>query len=340
MRPEFAREGGADRAAPPPARTARRRARAWVERKAQLRRAHRRLRALVREPASRDGQATGARRLQRPRWALTLPAHRSAIDRFNHAQPNAALLDGIREHNHRVVDDLNSIRPLGGALVLDVGASPHGYALERALEHGASLYAGIGLHVDLPTYVLGTGDTAGVLLEADATDLLFASGVFDLAFSISTLEHLSDVDAALSEIARVLKPGGRALLTFEPVWSCSYGHHLHHFGACAAVVPPWAHLTRTPDELRREIGGAWPADAPLSLDQAIDWIYSGPDINRLTIRDVRERLWRCPLALEWVVDLKETDVDTAAVADVARATGLSPDELSTKGLSLLLRKAA
>ncbi len=79
--------------------------------------------------------------------------------------------------------------------------------------------------------------------------------MFDLVFSISTLEHVQDVDATLSEIARVLKPGGQALLTFEPVWSCSYGHHLHHFGDCADLLPPWAHLTHTPERMRESLAG-------------------------------------------------------------------------------------
>ncbi len=263
------------------------------------------------------GRRGAARRLTHPYLPATLAEYSAAIDQLNRSQPNAALLDGIRAHNHRVIDDLDSIQRLAGMFVLDIGASPHGYALEQALEHGASLYAGIGLHVARTLYVLAPSDGAGVLLEADAGDLLFRSEVFDLALSISTLEHLSDIDAVLAEIARVLKPGGRALLTFEPVWSCSYGHHLHHFGDCAKVIPPWAHLTRTPEEMRREVSGAWPADAPLSLDQAIEWIYTGTDINRLTIREVRERLDRCPLTVEWIVDLMEADVDHGAVeADV------------------------
>lgn len=268
-----------------------------------------------------------------------LAAYRAGIDAFNASQPNRALLDALRAHDHRVVDEMDGIRPLAGCLVLDVGASPHGYALERVLERGAALYAGIGLDVAAPEYVVGERGNVGLLLNMNGEALAFPDAMFDWVVSISTFEHAADVGALLREIARVLKVGGLALVSFEPVWSCSYGHHLHHFGACARVVPPWGHLLRTPDEMRRLLTGRWPADAPLSLDAALDWIYAGPALNRLTIRQHRERFAGGPLAVEWSVDLREEGVDPAAAREAAARTGLSVEELTTKGLSLLLRKA-
>ena len=272
--------------------------------------------------------------------ASTLSAYRASIDHLNASQPNEELLDDIRAYNHRMVDRLNAIRALRGTLLLDVGASPQGYALERALEHGVTVYVGVGLDISQPEYVVGDRGTVGILIELDAASLGFPAGTFDLVLSISTLEHALDVDAVLSEIARVLRPGGLALLTFEPVWSCSYGHHLHHFGDCAKLIPPWGHLTSAPERMRQSLTGRWPEDAPLSLDQAIEWVYSGRAINRLTIRDFRECFRRCSLRVEWMIDLKEEPSDPVAVQHVARLTGMSVDELGTKGLSVLLRKHA
>lgn len=270
----------------------------------------------------------------------TFAAYRESIDRFNASQPNKQLLDDIRAYNHRMVDHLNAICSLRGTLVLDIGASPHGYALERALELGATLYVGVGLDISRSKHVVGDWDNVGVLLDTDATSLQFPAGMFDLVLSISTFEHVSDVDTVLSKIARVLKPAGLALLTFEPVWSCSYGHHLHHFGECAKLISPWAHLIRTPEQMRQSLTGRWPEDAPVSLDQAIEWVYFGQAINRLTIRDFRDRFSKCPLKIQWMIDLKEMDVDPAVVQSVSRVTGMSVDDLTTKGLSVLLRKEA
>jgi SAM-dependent methyltransferase len=46
--------------------------------------------------------------------------------------------------------------------------------------------------------------------------LPFPDGRFDFVFSNSVLEHVQDLDAALSEIHRVLKPGGASLHLFPP----------------------------------------------------------------------------------------------------------------------------
>lgn len=55
-------------------------------------------------------------------------------------------------------------------------------------------------------------------LQADLTGLPFADGGFDLVLSSHVLEHIPDDRAALAELARVLRPGGTAILTvpFDP----------------------------------------------------------------------------------------------------------------------------
>ena len=51
-----------------------------------------------------------------------------------------------------------------------------------------------------------------VLIEPDEA-LPFEDNAFDLVTCIETLEHVRDVQLALSEIRRVLRPGGRLALT-------------------------------------------------------------------------------------------------------------------------------
>lgn len=53
---------------------------------------------------------------------------------------------------------------------------------------------------------------AARLVAADATQLPFADGAFDIVISSDVLEHLPDADAHLAEVARVLVPGGRYYL--------------------------------------------------------------------------------------------------------------------------------
>lgn len=66
-------------------------------------------------------------------------------------------------------------------------------------------------------------NTADVV--AFAEKLPFKSGSFDLAVSFQTLEHCQYPNRVVSEMLRVLKPGGYALLTTHGVWMYHPGPH-------------------------------------------------------------------------------------------------------------------
>lgn len=55
--------------------------------------------------------------------------------------------------------------------------------------------------------------------QMDATALRFEDGQFDHVYSFHVIEHIFDLRRALSEMARVVSPGGRILLVYpaEPV---------------------------------------------------------------------------------------------------------------------------
>jgi hypothetical protein len=84
----------------------------------------------------------------------------------------------------------------------------------------------------------------------------------------------------------------------------------------------------------------WSPNAPLSLEQAVGWIYSGDAINRMNVREFKELFSRCPLETLWMVELREDTqkFDSVTIQRCSTATGLEPDELTTKGLSVFLTK--
>jgi hypothetical protein len=58
---------------------------------------------------------------------------------------------------------------------------------------------------------------AGLAVAGDATAMPFPDGYFDAVIAAEVLEHIPADQAALSELARMLRPGGRAAITV-PRW--------------------------------------------------------------------------------------------------------------------------
>lgn len=73
-------------------------------------------------------------------------------------------------------------------------------------------------------------------VAGDATRMPLPSAAFDTVVSIQVFEHIRPVGAALAEVARVLRVGGRAYLLFPPYWS-AWGPHLDRW-----IRFPWPHL--------------------------------------------------------------------------------------------------
>ena len=58
-----------------------------------------------------------------------------------------------------------------------------------------------------------TGEVTSTLISDNA--LPFADASFDVVYSISVIEHIPNFEETIDEIARILKPGGLFVLTFD-----------------------------------------------------------------------------------------------------------------------------
>ncbi|WIX77353.1 methyltransferase domain-containing protein [Amycolatopsis carbonis] len=107
------------------------------------------------------------------------------------------------------------LAPRPGERVLDVGSGP-GYLLESIARAVGPSGAAHGLDPSAAMNALAaarTGELPWVHLdEGDATALPYPDDTFDAAVSTQVYEYVPDVPAALAELRRVLKPGGRALI--------------------------------------------------------------------------------------------------------------------------------
>lgn len=106
-----------------------------------------------------------------------------------------------------------ALRP--GESVLDIGTGPGFVALEMAEAVGAN---GRVLAIDRSEAMLALArkrcsSLPQVEVESgDATSLPAGDSEFDVAVSVQVYEYVADIDLALAEMFRALKPGGRAAI--------------------------------------------------------------------------------------------------------------------------------
>ena len=102
--------------------------------------------------------------------------------------------------------------------ILDIGTST-GTNLRMLRGAGYVNVRGVDLSPTAQRYCLEKG--LGEVELGSITDLPFADNSFDLVLATDVIEHVDDDRLALREVRRVLRPGGRALVTvpaFASLW--------------------------------------------------------------------------------------------------------------------------
>ena len=146
----------------------------------------------------------------------------------------------IRDAVHRrelVREALGAVR---NHRILDVGCGPGFYCLELSEIVGSS---GSVLGVDSSPAIFRLASARCAYrenvrpLEGEATALPVESGTFDGAVCVQVLEYVSDVDAALAELHRALRPGGRAVV-WDVDWA-TVSIHSRDSALTGRVVRAW-----------------------------------------------------------------------------------------------------
>lgn len=106
-----------------------------------------------------------------------------------------------------------TLDPQSDERILSIGCGP-GYEPVSFADRGASDV--VGVDVSRESLELAAGrcrDLSAVsLAQGDATRLPFVDGRFDAAVAKQVYQFVPDIDAAMCELARVLRPGGRAVV--------------------------------------------------------------------------------------------------------------------------------
>jgi ubiquinone/menaquinone biosynthesis C-methylase UbiE len=165
------------------------------------------------------------------------------------------------------VDELHYARKVGSWTAVDLSAE----SLSRAEE-----VLRRELHPDLAARFR--------FEEADACELPFADGAFDLAVSMSTFDHLPTAGArqrAVDEMARVVRPGGHVVVTVASWWNLPYAAGIWKMSREKTLHYGYAYLF-SPLELRRIVrrAGLEPRHFASSIAPPRVWLPGYPFLVR------------------------------------------------------------
>ncbi|MCP4196143.1 MAG: class I SAM-dependent methyltransferase [Proteobacteria bacterium] len=123
-----------------------------------------------------------------------------------------------RHHGyHAMLDrlELDVIKPLAKDKdVLEVGAGTG--LIMQGLRDTANRQVGLDIS---PGMLQAAVDRGFEVVQGSATELPFESEQFDLAYSFKVLPHVPDINEALQEMSRILKPGGYLVAEFYNAYS-------------------------------------------------------------------------------------------------------------------------
>lgn len=168
------------------------------------------------------------------------------------------------------IDLMAELLPLPGLRLLDAGCGGGEYV--RALAGCGADARGVECNGEKLRGAL-PGALAGRIVRGDLERTAFETGSFDAALLNEVLEHVPDEDAALRELHRVLRPGGR-LLVFSPnrlhpfethgVFARRSGRRISH----GTPFVPWIPLAIGRLFLRYWARNYWPAELRARLRRA------------------------------------------------------------------------
>jgi glycogen(starch) synthase len=159
--------------------------------------------------------------------------------------------------------------------ILDAGGGPGRLACPLAARHDVTL---CDISADMLAEARSRCPEGVRFVQADARALPFADGEFDALLALDLLVHLPDLSAAVLELARVVRPGGRLLIdttNATPWWVLAYPSYvdwrprrLVRTMRSGGVLPEWRPTVThwRPSEMRAALGAAG-----LQLERRLDF---------------------------------------------------------------------
>jgi SAM-dependent methyltransferase len=194
--------------------------------------------------------------------------------------------------------------------------------------------------------------------RACAESMPFASESTDAIFSCNALQFVNVVPV-IAEAYRILRSGGIFYAHFGPVWSGPDGHQLEYVRYHGrdlqfwqdTLLPPYAHLRFSPDELRSVLSSRLRPDL---VEVLVAHVFESETINRLFVEDYLEAFSSSPFAirefvtsafLDYSIDTPQYDHPLLdldfALEDLGKRTACEnhpSHHLGTRDIRVLLQK--
>jgi SAM-dependent methyltransferase len=155
-----------------------------------------------------------------------------------------------------------------GASILEIGFISGGHSIFafEQLGHRAfgidNGYGGLTREMSVHGYSKKLISSSVEFLPGDITGRTpFPSDSMDVVFSSSVLEHVQDLEAAFTEMYRLVKPGGAVIHNYSPYFSHDGGH------ALGTGDSPWAHVRMEKKEYLRYLAELRPHE----FETAREW---------------------------------------------------------------------
>lgn len=199
------------------------------------------------------------------------------LDRDGLLAALAELRDMFEFRDHLAVNEM-PVDDLAGKQVLEIGSGAGGHS---------ALFASLGARmtsVDItPERVAATqgkfdllGDRAEGCraMQADAENLPFGDGEFDIVYSNGVLHHSPDTDKAVAEAMRVLKPGGKAVIM---LYCRSSFHYWFNMWFCVGLLK--GRMFKSENWLGQAT--EWIGDKPQTAINPVTRCYTAGELERL-----------------------------------------------------------
>jgi SAM-dependent methyltransferase len=116
------------------------------------------------------------------------------------------------------------------------------------------------------------------------------AGRFDAIVSMDAFEHIPKFSTMLDRTYNALRPGGKLLAMYSPIWSSHIGHHLwgvtdkagRTYYIESSPIPKWGHLLMRPHEMYRYL---LDHTDPEAADEIVYRVYHSDILTRLFYDD-------------------------------------------------------